>query len=62
MTQLTFIQLTCWYQLVRVIGNSEMCGFLGSYLGLRFGSEVLAMGDGCLTKSGSMACMPATAW
>lgn len=39
-----------------------MCGFLGSYLELRLGSEVLAMGDGCLTNSGSMACMPAVGW
>lgn len=60
--KLTFSQLTCWCQLFRVMGVSEMCGFLGSYWGLRLGSEALAIGDGCLTYSGSMACMPATAW
>ena len=47
--KLTFSQLTCLYQLALVMGVSVMCGFLGSYFGLRFGSEVLAMEDGCLT-------------
>jgi hypothetical protein len=61
-SKLTFSQLTCLYQLALVMGVSVMCGFLGSYLGLRFGSEVLAMGDGCLTYSGSTAIMPAVGW
>jgi hypothetical protein len=47
--ELTLSQLTCWYQFARVMGWSVMCGFLGSYAALRFGSDVLAMGDGCLT-------------
>lgn len=61
-SKLTLSQLTCLYQLALVMGVSVMCGFLGSYLGLRFGSEVLAMGDGCLTYSGSTAIMPAVGW
>ena len=47
--KLTLSQLTCWYQFERVMGRSVMCGFLGSYLGLRFGSAVLAMEPFCLT-------------
>lgn len=47
--KLTLSQLTCLYQFDRVMGKSVMCGFLGSYLGLRFGSVVLAMEEGCLT-------------
>jgi hypothetical protein len=50
------------YQFDRVMGVSVMCGFLGSYLGLRLGSFVLAIGDGCEMNSGSMADMPATGW
>jgi hypothetical protein len=46
---LTLSQLTCWCQFARVMGWSVMCGFLGSYAALRLGSDVLAMGDGCLT-------------
>lgn len=42
-------QLTCLYQLPLVMGSSVMCCFLGSYLGFRLGSDVLAMGDGCET-------------
>ena len=59
---LTLSQLTCLYQFCFVMGRSVMCGFLGSYLGLRFGSLVLAMGDGWEMYSGSMADMPATGW
>lgn len=47
--KLTLSQLTCLYQFAFVIGDSVMCGFFGSYLGLRFGSEVLAIGEPCLT-------------
>ena len=61
-SELTLSQLTCLYQFALVMGVSVMCGFLGSYLGLRFGSEVLAIGDGCLTYSGSTAIMPAVGW
>jgi hypothetical protein len=39
-----------------------MCGFLGSYLGLRLGSLIEAMGDFCSTNSGLMARSPETAW
>jgi hypothetical protein len=59
---LTLSQLTCWYQLCLVMGWSVMCGFFGSYFELRFGSEVLAMGEGCEMYLGSMACMPAVGW
>ena len=48
-SRLTLSQLTCLYQLDFVMGVSVMCGFLGSYLGLRLGSEVLAIEEGCLT-------------
>ena len=45
--RVTLSQLTCLYQLAREMGVSVMCGFLGSYDLLLFGSEALAMGDGC---------------
>ena len=39
-----------------------MCDFFGSYLGLRLGSLVEAMGDFWSTNSGLMARSPETAW
>jgi hypothetical protein len=59
---LTLSQLTCLYQLAFVMGVSVMCGFLGSYLELRLGSAVLAMGEPSSTNLGSMARSPETAW
>lgn len=46
-TVLTLSQLTCLYQFAFVRGVSVMCGFFGSYLALRLGSETVAMEDGC---------------
>jgi hypothetical protein len=60
--QLTLSQLTCLYQLAFVMGWSVMCGFLGSYLELRLGSLVEAMGDFSETNSGLTARSPETAW
>jgi hypothetical protein len=31
-----------------------MCGFFGSYLGLRFGSDLLAIADGCWESTADM--------
>jgi len=45
------------------MGVSVMCGFLGSYLGFRFGSEVLAGDEGIEDmNSGLIAKWPAAGW
>lgn len=61
--RVTFSQLTCLYQLALVMGVSVMCGFLGSYDLLRFGSEVFAKGEGCDERYwGWTARWPAAGW
>jgi hypothetical protein len=42
----TLSQLTCLYQFDLVMGVSVIWGFLGSYLGFRFGSLGFAIGEG----------------
>ena len=58
--RVTLSQLTCLYQFALVMGVSVICGFFGSYLGLRLGSEGLAAEDGCEERySGLTAKWPA---
>jgi hypothetical protein len=61
--RVTFSQLTCLYQLAVVIGVSVMCGFFGSYLDARVGSDALAAADGWEdTHSGLTAKWLAAGW
>jgi len=59
----TLSQLTCWYQFDRVMGESVMCGFFGSYFAFLLGSSLLAIGEGWEERnSGLTASMPAEGW
>lgn len=58
-----FSQLTCLYQLERVICCSVMWAFFGSYDLFRFGSVDEAIGVGCFERyAGSTAEYPAIGW